>query len=193
MENKQQIEKGIELLDELIPESLKFTKSLKQAERMMKEVYVPTSEIKYILGKMKYHNNDFAGLYCNQDAQHRQMIFKSMFVPYSSDKMPKKDTREGAFEHFKLQAAIARKQVNKWDYLCFEFEFLHRFCLMANNKNPLDFFCNHLKNIQLSHLFNESKLDNFGSYEIWANFWLFLSKNQCENEKFVLADYVFNS
>ena len=180
--------KGIDLLDKFIPKSLEFSKSLKQAETMLKYNRVDAKKIAYYQSKLKWHNKDFAGFYCNQDTPNRRIIFKTFNVPAEIGNMP-----EDAQERFHLRFEFEQGQKDKWNYEPFELLFVHYFCLLSYNKNPISFFEKELKNNELVELFKKSKFENFGRYDVWAKFWLFLSKNGKEIEKQLIADYLFSA
>jgi len=185
MENR--VKKGINLLDEFIPRSLEFTKSMKQAEIMLKNNWVEPKQISYYQSKLKYHNKDFAGFYCNQDTNNRRIIFNTFNIFCEKGNMP-----EDQIEKFHLRIEFQQGKKDKWDYEPFEALFIHYFCLLAYNKNPISFFETALNSIELVNLFKKSKLENFGRYDVWAKFWLYLSKNGYHAEKSLIAEFLFS-
>lgn len=186
MENNN-IQKGINLLDKFIPKSLEFTKSLKQAEAMLEACSIAPAQIQYYLGKLKHHNKSFAGFYCNQDDKNRRDIFEALEVYCERGKLPVDQA-----ERFYLRLEFQQGKKNEWEYEPFEALLIHKFCLMAYNKNPEYFLLNELNRQDILNIFQKTRLKNFGSYDVWAKFWVYLTKSGYNSAKTAIVNYLLN-
>jgi hypothetical protein len=182
---EEKIKKGIDLLDKFIPKALEFSKSLTSITKMMHVNHQDDVVAKYFKDKMKHHDMDFAGFYCNQGDRYRKICFKIFGVEYDKGELP-----EDYSEATQLRYKYIFAKRDKWEYESFELQLIQQYCLLAYNRNPESFFRDEIKNQALSEYFTQSKIQNYGNFKNWSNFWLYLMKTKAENEKKEIVKFI---
>lgn len=181
---QQKTDEAVNLLDRILPKALALTKSRNSAKVTFLPV-IGENDTNYFLSKLKLHDMDFAGFYCNQDDKHRELIFLSLNEYYGTSNFPQDD-----LEKFYIKFDIANKKKNIWDYDVFEFQVLHKFCLISYNNSPISFFRkNNLANLE--EIFIKTKITNYGNFNNWAKFWNKMNELNIE-ERYQIAGILFD-
>lgn len=189
---KEIVNKGVRLLDQVVVKYLHFSKTYKNAKEILEFADVEDKKLHYIISKMKLHNKDFAGLFRNLDGNNQRLLLEAFHIHYEDKQDPKYNEQKGLLRHMRKLDLIRTNNyyMSYWELFNFEIRFLFKWLLLAGNNNPETL----LEEIdtELWNYYEVAKIENYGNAKNWGEFWLFLKNHNIKKRSLIVKHIITN-
>lgn len=184
MEHASKIQRGLPVLDRLIPHYLAFEKlPLKDSLTAFPFIFrgLDASLIEHLQGQWKGKKRAFDDFYLNLDHRCDRKLLEFWGETVEPDRRPDSDDFD-AYKNYYLDMMNA---ADSFDVHPFETHLLFRWLRMAYNSG----IKRTAAELGIASRFTQSKIKDYGCGTYWGRFWVFLTKQQDEPAKVRILEY----